>query len=101
MRGGMRQASAHDEDTLGQVYDSRLIRRLWAYVRPYKGQLLLSVVLLVAVSAAQLVQPYIVKLAIDGHITPSRLDGLGPLVLFFLGALVAEFFLRWAQPYVL
>ena len=101
MRGGMRQASAHDEDTLGQVYDSRLIRRLWAYVRPYRGQLLLSVVLLVAVSAAQLVQPYIVKLAIDDYITRSRLDGLGLLVLLFLAALVAEFFLRWAQLYVL
>jgi ATP-binding cassette subfamily B protein len=97
----MRQASAHDEDSLGQVYDSRLVRRLWAYVRPYRGQLLLSVVLLVAVSAAQLVQPYIVKLAIDGYITRSRLDGLGLLVLLFLAALVVEFFLRWAQLYVL
>ena len=101
MRGGMRHSVAHDEDSLGQVYDSRLVRRLWAYVRPYRGQLLLSVVLLVAVGAAQLVQPYIVKLAIDGYITRSRLDGLGPLVLWFLAALVAEFFLRWAQLYVL
>ena len=96
-----RHQPAHEEDSLGQVYDSRLVRRLWAYVRPYRGQLSLSLVLLVAVSAAQLVQPYIVKLAIDGYILDSRLDGLGPLVLAFFAALTAEFFLRWAQLYVL
>ena len=99
-RAGWHQP-AHEEDSLGQVYDSRLVRRLWAYVRPYRGQLSLSLVLLVAVSAAQLVQPYIVKLAIDGYILDSRLDGLGPLVLSFFAALTAEFFLRWAQLYVL
>jgi ATP-binding cassette subfamily B protein len=86
---------------VGKVYDTRLGRRLWQVVRPYRLLLLLSLTLLVAVSAAQLVQPYIVKLAIDGYITERRLDGLGWLVAGFLGALMAEFLLRWAQLYVL
>jgi len=94
-------ASPHDEDVVGKVYDARLARRLWRFVRPYRGLMLLSVVLLFAGSAAQLVQPYLVKLAIDEHITPGRLPGLGRLALLFAGALVAEFFLRWAQLYVL
>jgi hypothetical protein len=28
-------ASHHDEEVLGKAYDSRLMRRLLAYVRPY------------------------------------------------------------------
>ena len=95
------RATVHDDDSLGKVYDTQLVRRLWRFVRPHRSLLGLSLVLLFAVSAAQLVQPYIVKLAIDGYITERRPDGLGLLVLAFMGALVAEFLLRWAQLYVL
>jgi ATP-binding cassette subfamily B protein len=101
MRARVGPASVHEEDTVGRVYDAQLVRRLWGFVRPHRLLLLLSVVLLFAVSAAQLVQPYIVKLAIDNHITERRLDGLGWLVAAFLGALLAEFLLRWVQLYVL
>ena len=101
MRVRMGPASIHEDDTVGRVYDAQLVRRLWGFVRPHRLLLLLSVLLLFAVSAAQLVQPYIVKLAIDDHITERRLDGLGWLVAAFLGALLAEFLLRWAHLYVL
>jgi ATP-binding cassette subfamily B protein len=101
MRGRLRIPSFHEEDSVGKVYDTRLVRRLWRFVQPHRMLLLFSVVLLFAVSAAQLVQPYIVKVAIDGYITERRLEGLAWLVAAFLGALTAEFLLRWAQLYVL
>jgi ATP-binding cassette subfamily B protein len=94
-------AQVHEDDALGKVYDARLVARLWRYVRPYGTLLLLSLLLLLAVSAVQLVQPYLVKRVIDEHITPRQTDGLGLLALLFLGALLAEFALRWAQLYVL
>ncbi len=94
-------AFAPDEEIRGRAYDARLLRRLWAYVRPYRGLLAWSLVLLLGVSAAQLVQPYLVKVAIDAHITPRRLEGLGRLAVLFLAALAAEFVLRFAQLYVL
>ena len=95
------RGSGHEEDTLGKVYDSQIIARLWRYARPYGKQLMLSLLLLIGVSAAQLAQPYIVKLAIDDFITRGRTDGLGPLVLLFLTALIIEVVLRWIQLYVL
>jgi len=101
MRGRLGPPSVHEEDSVGRVYDAELARRLWQFVRPHKWLLFLSVVLLIGVSAAQLAQPYLVKLAIDGSITARKLEGLGWLVTAFLVALVAEFLLRWAQLYVL
>ena len=77
------------------------MRRLWGYVRPHRALVLLSLALLLAVSAAQLAQPYLIKLAIDGHIAPARLEGLGRVALLFLAALGSEFLLRFAQLYVL
>lgn len=97
----MHMPAGSDAPVSGRVYDAQLIRRLWGFVRPYRGLLSLSLLLLVSVSAAQLVQPYLVKLAIDRHITPGRLDGLGGIAALFALALAAEFVLRFCQLYVL
>ncbi|HXV76588.1 MAG TPA: ABC transporter ATP-binding protein [Candidatus Polarisedimenticolaceae bacterium] len=91
----------HEEAALGKAYDARLIRRPWRYVRPHRGLVLASLVTMLAVSAAQLVQPYLIKIAIDQHIAAGRLAGLGTVAGLFLLALLGEFALRFAQLYVL
>jgi len=94
-------ASLHEESALGKVYDARLVRRLWRYIRPHRTLVALSILLVLAVGSVQLVQPYLLKLAIDDHIAAQKLEGLGRLALWFLLALVSEFLLRFAQLYVL
>lgn len=95
------RGSSHDEEILGKAYDARLMRRLWRYVRPHGRWVGLSVLVLLAESAAQLAQPYILKIAIDGYIAKRTLDGLGTLALLFLLALCAELSLRFAEVCVL
>jgi ATP-binding cassette subfamily B protein len=95
------RGSSHDEEILGKAYDARLMRRLWRYVRPHGRWVGLSVLVLLAESAAQLAQPYILKIAIDGYIAKRTLDGLGTLALLFLLALCAELALRFAEVCVL
>jgi ATP-binding cassette subfamily B multidrug efflux pump len=90
-----------DEKVLGKAYDARLVRRLAGWVRPYRGLVVLTLLLLAAVSAAQLVQPYLLKLAIDGYIVQRQAEGLLVPVGLFLGALLAEFVLGYLQLYVL
>ena len=91
----------HEEEALGKAYDARLIRRLWGYVRSYRAALALAFALLMLVAAVELVQPYLIKLAIDRYITQRQLEGLGGLAALFLAALLAEFVLRYAQLYVM
>ena len=79
-------SAAHSEDRLGKAYDARLMRRLWVYVRPHRSLVALSLGLLLAVSAAQLIQPYLIKLAIDDHIAVGRTEGLATIALLFLAA---------------
>jgi ATP-binding cassette subfamily B protein len=94
-------SAAHADDRLGKAYDARLMRRLWVYVRPHRNLVALSLGLLLAVSAAQLIQPYLIKLAIDDHIAVGRTEGLATVALLFLAALAGEFLLRFAQLYLL
>jgi ATP-binding cassette subfamily B multidrug efflux pump len=94
-------ASLDVELGAGRAYDARLVRRLWGHVRPHRALLWAALLLLVAVSGAQLVQPYLIKIAVDEHIIAGRLEGLGTLALIFLAALLVEFVLRFAQLYLL
>src|SRR5262245_31407703 len=88
-----------DDEVLGKAYDARLMRRLLAYVRPHAHLIAASGALLVLVSGAQLLQPYLIKLAIDGPIATKDLTGLNLIVLLYVGTIVAELTLRYLQVY--
>ena len=60
--------SEHTDDVMGKAYDSRLMRRLLHYARPFWAWFLLALVLLMAIAGAELVRPYVIKVAIDEHI---------------------------------
>ncbi len=97
----MSAAGRDDDVVLGRAYDARLVRRLATYVRPYRGLVLASLATLFASSGVQLVQPYLVKLGIDGSIRRGTVAGLGAVAGWYLLSLVADFALRFAQLYLL
>jgi len=90
----------HDDEVLGKAYDSRLMRRLLAFVRPHAHLVAFSGLLLVLVSGAQLLQPYLLKLAIDGPIAHRDLTGLNLLVVLYVGTILVELTLRYLQVYI-
>ena len=65
------QHEFHEEAALGSIYDARLIRRLLAFLKPYRFKLALSLLVLLAVTGFELVLPHITKEAIDRYITVS------------------------------
>ncbi len=52
-----------------QQVDSKLVRRLLAYARPYWKFLLLAMVMMIFVTGLELLRPYLLKVAIDDYIT--------------------------------
>ncbi len=58
----------HEEENLGKAYDSKLMKRLLTYAKPYWVQILICIVLLMAVTIGDLARPYILKYAIDDNI---------------------------------
>ena len=61
-------SNAHEEEALGKAYDSRLMRRLLAYMRPYKWRVFLALALTLAVTPLELAPPYMFKVAIDRYL---------------------------------
>ena len=94
-----RGVSAGD-DVLGKALDRTLLRRIFAYVWPYKGALFAAVLLLPVASALEIAQPYLLKKAIDEHIADGRLAGLDRLGVLYLLALVGQYGASFGQTYL-
>jgi ATP-binding cassette subfamily B protein len=90
-----------DQDEVSEKsYDARLLRRLLAYLHPYRGLTALAVVLLLAGAGLALVGPILTQRALDVAI-PARDTGLlGTLALLFLAALLLEFLVEYGQTLV-
>jgi ATP-binding cassette subfamily B multidrug efflux pump len=57
-----------EEEVLGKAYDARLMKRLIKYLRPYRWQVALGILLSLLVSALEAVRPYFTKIAVDTNI---------------------------------
>jgi ATP-binding cassette, subfamily B, multidrug efflux pump len=65
-----------EEDPIGKVYDSRLMRRLAHYVRPYWVQAIVSSAAVLLKSVSDVAGPFLIMLGID-HYFPGGADRAG------------------------
>lgn len=90
-----------DRDEIsGKAYDLRLMRRLLRYVRPYRGAFALSVFCLLLSSLALLVQPYLLKIAIDRSMAAKDFVGLSGMATLFVLAAVTELVFFYGNYYL-
>jgi ATP-binding cassette subfamily B multidrug efflux pump len=103
-----------DDDVVGKVYDARLMRRLVAYLSPYKLQVAISGVAIVLKAASDVLGPYLVKVAVDTyfaptghpswlgrHLAPDPEHGVTQLGLLYLASLAFIFALEFLQTYLM
>ena len=65
MSAGIPEQESFEEEALGRAYDTRLLLRLWPYVRPFWRQIALTLMLFVPIFALELTPAWIVKSGID------------------------------------
>jgi len=105
-----------DEDPVGKVYDSRLIRRLAQYLRPYWFQATVSALSISCKSLTDVTGPYLVKVAIDRYLTgapgpatnwltrrlpASPYQGITALAAIYMGALCCSYLFQFIQTYLM
>jgi len=107
-----------EEEALGKAYDSRLMKRLLQYLKPYWRIVAASLALLVVDSLLQSIGPLITKLAVDRYLVPSGhgqsivpalnawlskdpLAGLTQLAILYLAIVVFGFVFDFGQTYLM
>ncbi len=105
----------HEEEVLGKAYDARLMKRLLAYLRPYRWQVAVALVAIVLKAGADVLGPYLTKVAIDKYLanrteahslldrflSPRPLTGIAQIALMYVGLLLFSFLLEFAQTYIM
>jgi ATP-binding cassette subfamily B protein len=105
-----------EEEVLGKAYDSRLMRRLMGYMRPYWKRVAVSLAFLLVQSGLQVLGPLLTKIAIDKYISPGGAparsffdfllptdpwSGLSAIGLLYLMVLAGTFVSEFAQMYLM
>ena len=104
---------AADEEVLGKAYDSRLMRRLLTYLRPYKVQTGIALVAIILKALADTLGPYLTKIAIDKYLvrtpasagmldrflSPVPLTGIAQVAALYVGMIAFSFILEFGQTY--
>jgi ATP-binding cassette subfamily B multidrug efflux pump len=104
---------AQEEEVLGKAYDSRLMRRLLTYLRPYGWQVGIALTAIILKSFADVLGPYLVKVAVDRYLAPTPgamsglwnwldprpLKGIAQISGIYFGLLIFTFVLEFLQTY--
>ncbi|OLB83909.1 MAG: antibiotic ABC transporter ATP-binding protein [Acidobacteria bacterium 13_2_20CM_2_57_6] len=99
-------SNLHEEEALGKAYDSRLMRRLLQYMKPYKWRVVLALVMVAIVTPLELAPPLIFQKGIDKYFVPElkglitealAWSGIGWLSLLLLGVLTFDFLAQYIQ----
>jgi ATP-binding cassette subfamily B protein len=107
---------SQEEEVLGKAYDSRLMARLLKYLRPYRWQVALALASIVLKSLADVLGPYLTKVAIDRYLAPQvaatgtssgiwswlsprATTGIAQIAAIYVGLLIFSFLLEFLQTY--
>jgi ATP-binding cassette subfamily B multidrug efflux pump len=107
---------SQEEEVLGKAYDSRLMARLLKYLRPYRWQVAIALASIVLKSFADVLGPYLTKVAIDRYLapkgaatatssgiwswlSPKAVTGIAQIAAIYVGLLVLSFLLEFLQTY--
>lgn len=89
-------ATSQQDEAIFKGYDPHVTRRMLEFVHPYRWKLILAVMLMLASSAAAVVGPYLVKVAIDAGLAKGSLPVLRQAVLIYL----AVSLLQWVTIFI-
>ncbi|WP_372920913.1 ABC transporter ATP-binding protein [Roseovarius sp.] len=91
-----------EEDMFGRVFDRSIVMRIWDFVRPYRRQLVISVIAVLVFTATQIAIPLIISYAIDNGLTADAAGhaALRAAIFAFALAIGLNYASAWVQESV-
>lgn len=83
-----------------KAVDRKLIRRLYFFVKPYRGYVVLAILLTLSASFLGTIRPKLTQLAVDDYIAVGDMDGLKWIIILLFAALLGEFILLMVNTYL-
>ena len=71
---GMVSSAGSEVDA--RAFDPKVVSRMLAFLKPYRGRMILAALLMLVTTGLTLLTPYLIKVAIDDHIAGGDAEGL-------------------------
>jgi ATP-binding cassette, subfamily B, multidrug efflux pump len=90
-----------DEEAIGKTYDYGVAKRLFRYLKPYKGTVFVALGMTVVLNILGALSPKFVQYAVDNYIVPKQLEGFTIFVVAFFFVLFFRFIFQYTQEILL
>jgi ATP-binding cassette subfamily B multidrug efflux pump len=88
-----------EDEVLGKAYDSKLMKRLLNYIKPYRKYVFFAIFLNIIVAALGPLRPYLTEIAIDKYIAKSDYHGLLLIGILLFASLLLQAFIQYFLTY--
>ncbi len=88
------------EEKSGSIFDLEVIKRLFGFMKPYKGKFIFLVIIIIIAAVIAPISPLLVQYTIDNHIMKGDYIGLSKMMLIMLLILLFQGALQYSNAYL-
>lgn len=89
----------NDDEILGKAYDSKLMKRLLVYIKPYKKYVFAGIILSISVAGLGPVRPYLTKVAVDYSLVNKDYNSLMYISIALIVSLLLQSIVQYYLTY--
>ena len=88
-----------EKSSSGEIVDSKVLKQLYGFVKPYKPQFYFLIFLTVSLAILAPTRPFFIQVAIDDYIAKGDAAGLLNIIYLLIGLMFLQALVQWAHTY--
>lgn len=88
-----------EKESSGEIVDTKVLQKLYTFVKPYKSQFYFLVFLTIALALLAPTRPYFIQIAIDDYVTVGDTAGLLNIIYLLVILMILQSLVQWAHTY--
>ncbi len=88
-----------EKESSGEIVDTKVLKQLYNFVKPYKSRFYFLVFLTVALAVLAPTRPYFIQVAIDDYVAVGDVPGLIRIIYLLVGLMILQALVQWAHTY--
>ncbi|WP_143959633.1 ABC transporter ATP-binding protein [Litoribacter populi] len=84
----------------GEIIDTKVLKKLYQFVQPYRGRFFFLVVLTLALALLAPTRPLFIQIAIDDYVAMGDREGLVKIIYLLVGLMVLQSIVQFAHTYL-
>lgn len=89
-----------EKTTSGNIVDYQVLKRLFTFVKPYKGQFYGLIILTILLGVTAPLRPYLIQYTLDNDVANGDYPGLVNMIYFLCGLLILQAIIQYLHTYL-